>query len=364
MKKWIAVILCFVSLSVLFAGCKDDPATPQNSDDPDLTTQIPVVTEQPSASPSEEPTQEPTASPSPVPTPTPSPRPAQTESIVPDYLLSVGFTTPLGDVPKGYKMAYYIEVDVTNQCVNVFIKNNSTGKYDVLLNRFVCSGGTSTQPTKLGNFYIKSNAEQRAATGQDVKYRRYYFKKYQSYAYYVTRYSNEYMFHSYTFAESNGYLKPKSAYYNMGNPGSAGCLRMLMNHAKWIYDNVDPGTYVVVNKQRAKDKTLQAALKKIPPLGYDMTSSFNPDTGEGLVVTDPVKNPEIIGTVKPTPSETAVEILPTPTPTPTPTITVTPTPTPTHKPTPTPTPTPTQKPTPTPSPTSSAKPDPTPTKGT
>ena len=46
MKKWIAVILCFVSLSVLFAGCKDEPATPQNSDDPDLTTQIPVVTEQ------------------------------------------------------------------------------------------------------------------------------------------------------------------------------------------------------------------------------------------------------------------------------------------------------------------------------
>ena len=164
------------------------------------------------------------------------------------------------------------------------------------------------------------------------------------------------MFHSYTFVESNGYLKPKSAYYNMGNPGSAGCLRMLMNHAKWIYDNIDAGTYVVVNKSRAKDTKLQAALKKLPPLGYDMTSSFNPDTGEGLVVTELVKNPEIVGEVKPTPSETAVVIIPTPTPTPTPTIPVTPSPTPTKKPTPTPTQKPTPTPTPTPSPSPSSSP--------
>ena len=262
----------------------------------------------------------------PVPTPTPTPRPAQTVSIVPAELITTGYTTPLEpstvEFPKNYKMPYYIEVDVTNQCVNIFRRNTVTGAYDILLNRFVCSGGTSTQPTRLGHFYIKSDAQQKASTGQNVKYVSYYFKKYDSYAYYVTRYSNEYMFHSFTFVKSNGKIVPKSsAYYNMGNTGSAGCLRMLMNHAKWIYENIDPGTYCVVNKNRPTDKTLRAVLKKyVPPLGWDMDPTWDGDrsNGTGLSRTEFIEKADKLSTPKPTPTVT-----PTPTPTPTPTATAT-----------------------------------------
>ena len=359
MKRFLSILVCIICLTVCLAGCKPEQNKPQNSDTPTLESSSPsssadttIVPETPGVSV----TPEITPTPTPKPTPVPTVRPAQKDSIVPSELLLTGYTTPLDpksvNFPADYKMPYYIEVDITNQCINIFRRNDETGKYDILLNRFVCSGGTSTKPTKLGNFYIKSDAEQKAATGQNVKYTRYYFKNYQSYAYYVTRYSNEYMFHSFTFeANTAGRIVPKRAsYYNMGNTGSAGCLRMLMNHAKWIYENIDAGTYCVVNKNRPTDRNLRAVLKKyVPTFGYDMWPDWNGDRSNttGLTRTDFIQNPDIIAT--PTPVVT-----PTPTPTPTPSLTPTPTPentpviAPTEAPTASPTEAPVEDPTPTP----------------
>lgn len=346
MKKFVAIltfVVCFISC---FVGCEQNKLTDTPTNAPTVSaTPGELEIGDPDVLPTPEGEQdEATASPTAKPTPIPQ---AQKDSIVPSYLLTTGYTTPLEDVPAGYNMPYYIEVDLTNQCVNVFIKNEQTGKYDVLLNRFVCSGGTTDMPTKQGSFYIKSKAEQIAATGQYVNYESYYFKKYESYACYITRYSNAYMFHSYTFYENGDYIRVKS--YNLGNPGSAGCLRMLMSHAKWIHDNAYAGTYVVVNNNRKADAQLKKVLKKLPPLGYEMTRDFNPDTNEGIVKTVfPLINkkqvyiPGVSDIITPTPS-----LSPTPTVTPTPTPEVTPTVTPTITPTATPTDVPTMA-TPTP----------------
>ena len=313
MKKLLAVTVCLLCLVAFFSACR--PWQTIGGNTASIPTRIPYS---PSSSAAFTPSSaDPSGSPLPAtpdtdssapvtPTPTVYIRPAQSDSIVPSALLTVGYTTPLKDAPKGYRMPYYIEVDISNQCVNIFVKNKATGKYDVLLNRFICSGGTSTNPTLTGEFYIKTQEQQRAATGQNLKYKRYYFQKYESYAYYVTRYKNEYMFHSFTFAQVNGKVVPKSgAYYNMGNPGSAGCLRMLMNHAKWIYDNVDGGTYCVVTKNRPVDSTLRATLKKyLPPLGWDMLADYEPgNNSHGLVRTELVSNPDVVPTPKPTPVE-------------------------------------------------------------
>lgn len=354
MKRILSILVCIICLTVCLVGCKPEQNKPQNTNTPVSDSGSPsssagttIVPETPKVSL----TPNVTGTATPKPTAAPTIRPAQSESIVPSELLLTGYTTPLDpksvNFPANYKMPYYIEVDVTNQCVNIFRRNDATGAYDILLNRFVCSGGTSTKPTKLGHFYIKSDAEQKKATGQNVKYTRYYFKNYQSYAYYVTRYSNEYMFHSFTFeANAAGQIVPKRAsYYNMGNTGSAGCLRMLMNHAKWIYDNIDAGTYCVVNKNRPTDKNLRAVLKKyVPTLGYDMTTAWNGDRSSltGLTRTEFIQNPDVITTPVPTPVVTPT---PTPTPPPTPVITPTPTPTPTPPPESTPVVAPTDPPT-------------------
>lgn len=353
MKKFLSLFMFLVCLITCLTSCspKTEPKVTadnsasatilDNSSNPSasapstaITTALPEQTyivsiSSPDASIPAGATPTPTATP--VPTPTPTIRPAQLDSIVPHALLTTGYTTPLDpekvNFPENYNMPYYIEVDLTNQCVNIFRKNTETGKYDILLNRFICSAGTSKQPSRTGNFFIKTDEQQKAATGQVVKYTRYYFKKYYSYAYYITRYSNEYMFHSFTFGVSGGKIVPKSsAYYNMGNAGSAGCLRMLMGHAKWIYENIDGGTYCVVNKSRARDNTLRSTLKKyVPPLGWDMTPEWdgNRSNYTGLVRADFIENPEKADHIPVTPSPS-----PTPTPEVTPTVAVTPTYTP------------------------------------
>ncbi len=347
MKKLISFCLFLTLLLSCFTGCTDKKPAVQSSEasatiKPSAAVTDAIPTEEPeetyfivsfSPAPSQLPSSTAPASPTPTPVPTPTPtiRPAQVDSIVPEELLTTGYTTPLNPksvkFPENYNMPYYIEVDVTNQCVNIFRKNPETGAYDILLNRFVTSGGTSSKPTKTGNFYIKTEEQQKAATGQSLKYVRYYFQKYGSYAYYITRYSNEYMFHSFTFeVSSDKKIVPKSSsYYNMGNTGSAGCLRMLMGHAKWIYENIDGGTYCVVNKNRARDNNLRAVLKKyVPPLGYDMTPAWdgNRSNYTGLVECDFVNNPQIADKKPITPPP----VTPTPplTPTPTPTISVSP----------------------------------------
>ncbi len=344
MKKVLALLLC--AATVFVAGCSDKNGqiaeTPIASNQPKVTgsvspdvTDIDVTAEPDTeVTPSDTPTVSSTPRITPVPTPTPTIRPAQTASIVPAALITVGYTTPLSQPPAGYGMPYFIEVDVTNQCVNIFIKDAATGRYDILLNRFVCSGGTSTYPTKTGNFFILSDSAQKARRGQLTKYQRYYFQKWESYAYYITRYSDEYMFHSFTFKKNAaGQLIAKNDYYNMGNPGSAGCLRMLMGHAKWIYENIDAGTYCSVTKGRKTDSDLRSTLKKyLPPLGYDMTPSWTPgNNSTGLTIADYVTNPETIVTAPPATPTPEITPSPTPTPTPTPTETPTYTPEPTHE---------------------------------
>ena len=324
MKKLLALIVCAACAISCFVGCVDNGEeflpTPTETEAGSTSTPTSVATPTETADSSAEatPTITPTLAPgeTPKPTPTPTPRPAQTESIVPYELLITGYTEPLPpetvDFPKNYNMPYYLECDITNQCVNVFVKNEETGAYDVLLNRFVCSAGTSDQPTKLGHFFIKTDAQE----GRKVKNEYYYFQKYESHAYYITRYSGAYMFHSFTYTGTKGAPK-KGAYYNMGNPGSAGCLRMLMGHAKWIYENIDPGTYVVVNKNRPVNRELRdCLLKYVPPLGWDMTPDWKPgDNTKGLVRADHVPESSVASTLPPV----------TPTPTATPEVTVAPT---------------------------------------
>lgn len=340
MKRIVCALLCIVLFACVFTGCQPKKNTVTPTKNPNVSVS-PSISAGVSLSPSSDTTTLPPVTPTPTPKPTPIPtiRPAQKDSIVPSELLLTGYTTPLDpskvNFPKNYNMPYYIEIDVTNQCINVFRKNDETGAYDILLNRFVCSGGTSSKPTKLGNFYIKSEAEQKKATGQSVKYVRYYFKNYDSYAYYITRYSNEYMFHSFTFEENKTtkqILPKKTSYYNMGNTGSAGCLRMLMNHAKWIYDNVDAGTYVVVNKWRATDSKLRSVLKKyVPTLGYDMWPSWDGNRSNltGLTKTEFIQTPDVVTTpapVTPTPTPTVAPTTPLVTPTEAPVVIPTETP--------------------------------------
>ena len=105
------------------------------------------------------------------------------------------------------------------------------------------------------------------------------------------------------------------SYNKLGSRASAGCVRLLVEHAKWIYDNVEEYTFVNITVNKEADIALKYALTK-PEYGKPVSE-------------DSMKTPP-------------------PSPTPTPTVTPTPTPTPTLTPTPTVTPTPTPTPSVTP----------------
>ena len=142
------------------------------------------------------------------------------------------FYVAVGDFSK---LPYYIEVDKTNQVVRDYERGDGT--YTHLIRRMVCSTGRidSKLPDKL---YEMSGARLkwcRAADGH-------------LYMQYATRIYSSYMFHGVP-TDGVGGSRVKADYYRkLGERASGGCIRMLCADAKWIFDNVPNGSFVLVMK--------------------------------------------------------------------------------------------------------------------
>ena len=142
------------------------------------------------------------------------------------------FYVAVGDFSK---LPYYIEVDKANQVVRVYERGDGT--YTHLIRRMVCSTGRidSKLPDKL---YEMSGARLkwcRAADGH-------------LYMQYATRIYSSYMFHGVP-TDGVGGSRVKADYYRkLGERASGGCIRMLCADAKWIFDNVPNGSFVLVMK--------------------------------------------------------------------------------------------------------------------
>jgi hypothetical protein len=112
---------------------------------------------------------------------------------------------------------FKINVDLTNQIVIVYYKGG-------VLKEMVCSGGTPGNPTPLGNF----------TTTQKIYYS--WLPKYSVGAYYFVRFYGSYLFHSVPFDSSGNMIIEE--YEKLGTPASHGCIRLAVEDAKWIYENL------------------------------------------------------------------------------------------------------------------------------
>ncbi|MBP3371459.1 MAG: L,D-transpeptidase [Clostridia bacterium] len=65
------------------------------------------------------------------------------------------------------------------------------------------------------------------------------------YCQYVTQWQGNYLFHSVMYSWTNPSTIDRSAYSKLGQKASAGCIRMTVRDAKWIYENLERGTYVI-----------------------------------------------------------------------------------------------------------------------
>ena len=128
---------------------------------------------------------------------------------------------------------YWIGVDVQNQRTTIYrVSDNS------VVHRWLCTTGASSTPTPQGVFYLP---EARGAERQE------WFAFTGTYVKYAVRYTARLYFHSVLFKKKNDNAMKVSTLHNLGHKGSAGCVRLEVQHAKWVCDNCPTGTMVVIH---------------------------------------------------------------------------------------------------------------------
>lgn len=130
------------------------------------------------------------------------------------------------------KMNYLIKVNRAYNTITVYEKDEK-GKFTIPVRAMVCSVGAKGQ-TKLGTFQTKAKYRWKLLMG-DV------------WGQYATRIVGGILFHSvYYYQNGNPGTLATKEYNKLGTPASHGCVRLTVLDAKWIYDNCDVGTTVVI----------------------------------------------------------------------------------------------------------------------
>lgn len=124
---------------------------------------------------------------------------------------------------------YYIKVNYGAQVVTIYTKDDA-GNYTVPVKAMICSTGTATP--KFGVYSIPARWEWLRLQGY-------------VWGHYSTQIKGNILFHSVPYLEKGNASSLKYWEYDkLGTPASAGCVRLKVIDAKWIYDNCGKGTKV------------------------------------------------------------------------------------------------------------------------
>lgn len=123
----------------------------------------------------------------------------------------------------------FIDVDVTAQVVRVM-------KGEEVLKEMIASTGSEGHETPLGTFEIQNRGTW------------FYSDKYKQGAKYWVSFRDwgVYLFHSVVMDKNQTIIKEEEE--KLGQPVSHGCIRLNVEDAKWIYDNVPEKTKVVIRE--------------------------------------------------------------------------------------------------------------------
>lgn len=183
----------------------------------------------------------------------------------------------LAQVPAGYTSKvdyantdpdkYKIDIDLVNQVITVYSKDSS-GSFTNIVLQGLCTTGDAENPTGAGTFKLGH-----------LKERFGYFVAFGQYAQYWTQVVRGIYIHSVMYDSKNLTTMSKSAYNNLGKALSHGCVRVLPEHAQWIFYNCPPGTTCVISKSRAANADLVKALKakKVSYSNYVQPTDFKAD---------------------------------------------------------------------------------------
>ncbi len=122
---------------------------------------------------------------------------------------------------------YYIKINVQANTVTIY-KGPDTANLKAI-KAMVCSTGTATP--KKGKYTIKSRWNWLKLVGN-------------VYGQYCTQITGDILFHSVPYKEKSPDTLKYEEYDKLGTKASAGCIRLTVEDAKWIYDNIKKGVTV------------------------------------------------------------------------------------------------------------------------
>ncbi len=126
------------------------------------------------------------------------------------------------------KTSYLVYLNLSKQITYVYEGSNNNWN---LLKEFSSSTGIEGKETPKGIFSVTDKGDW------------FFSEEFQQGAKYWVQFMGDYLFHSLPFDES----KENILDYTLGTPASHGCIRLAVEDAKWLYDNIDNGTKVIIN---------------------------------------------------------------------------------------------------------------------
>ncbi|GFP78293.1 L,D-transpeptidase [Clostridium fungisolvens] len=124
--------------------------------------------------------------------------------------------------------SYLVYVNLSAQKTYVFKGKKNDWS---LVKNYSCSTGIKGSETPSGVYTVKEKGDW------------FYSTDYKEGAKYWVQFDGNYLFHSLPYNES----KTKITDYTLGKAASHGCIRLKVEDAKWIYDNITRGSKVIIN---------------------------------------------------------------------------------------------------------------------
>lgn len=148
---------------------------------------------------------------------------------------------------------YEVEVDASNQIVTVYLGSDRSD--EAIVRQMICSTGKNGSTPK-GTFFVFT----RERTDRQEWY---WIKYYSTYVQYVTRFYNDYMFHSLPYAQKDLSSIDQTALARMGTAASHGCIRLYSEDAKWLSENLEDGSkvHIFVTKE-TKDELTKMLMRR------------------------------------------------------------------------------------------------------
>ncbi len=161
----------------------------------------------------------------------------------------VGDDKERGSPPKDFpdKDTYKVVIDKGNKVMTVYDRED-----DTIVRQMLCTIGKAETPSPRGTFKMGKHR---------VRFGR--FVDFDCCAQYWTEITRNVYIHSVLYREKNAKTLIRQSYRELGKAASHGCIRLTVPDAKWIYENIAPGTKCEFIKAE-KDEALRESLRLAP----------------------------------------------------------------------------------------------------